>query len=349
MNDPRPELRSRAAAERAARNGVGEARVLAELATAETALGALPEAIAALERAAQLFSLAGRTADESKARYGLSMLAWKQRPGSTLALKHLEDAEALARRAGDLTLLARVLDRKAGMAIAAQAYPEAARLLNDVAALRESIGDADGRLDAIRRMATVASLMGEPKRAFELLSEGLVDAAAGAGEILRARLELNLLARSARSAQTGELDPRFAGVRAEPLSVLLTDAVATGDRGGAGYVRVQMAADANLATRHEEAAAYAESARLDALELMDPMLYLLACLSIAEAREKLGDRIGVLTALFTCKASLQDLLGEAAGKPVLGVVESLERRWGQTVFDEALAGYRERVAAGPVG
>lgn len=345
MNDPRPDLRSRVAAERAAQNQVGEARALAELATAETALGALPEAIAALDRAAQLFALAGRTAEESKARYGLSMLVWKQRPGSTLAVKHLEDSETLARRAGDLALLARVLDRRAGMALAAQAYADAAGLLNDVAALRGSIGDGDGRLDAIRRMATVASLMGEPKRAFELLSEGLVDAAAGAGEILRARLELNLLARSARSAQTGELDARFAGVRAEPLSVLLTDAVAAGDRSGAGYVRLQMAADANLVKRHEKAAAYAESARLDALKLRDPTLYLLACLSIAEAREKLADLVGVLTVLFTCKASLQDLLGEAAGKPVLGVVESLEKRWGQAVFDEALAGYRARVAA----
>lgn len=346
MNDPRPDLRTRITAERTALNAVGEARLLTELATAETAMGDVPAGIAALERAAGLFAIAGRTAEESKTRYGLSLLTWKLRPGSTIALKHLEDAEASARRAGDLGLLARVLDRKAGMAVAAQVYPEAARLLNDVAALRESIGDADGRLDAIRRMASMASLMGEPKRAFELLSEGLVDATAGAAQLLRARLELNLLARSARTAKTGELDPKFAGIRAEPLSVLLTDAVGAGDRSGAGYVRLQMAADANLAKRHEEAAAYAESARQDALELTDPMLYLLACLSIAEAREKLDDRVGVLTILFTCKATLQDLLGEAAGKPVLGVVESLEKRWGQTVFDQALGEYRRRVAAG---
>ena len=42
--------------------------------------------------------------------------------------------------------MAKILDRKAGIAVAAQAYPEAARLLNDVAALRESIADHDGRL-----------------------------------------------------------------------------------------------------------------------------------------------------------------------------------------------------------
>ncbi len=346
MNDPRPDLRTRIAAEHAALNALGEAKLLVDLATAETAMHDLPAGVAALERAAGLYALAGRTAEESKVRYGLSLLSWKHRPGSTTALKHLEDAEALARRAGDLALLARVLDRKAGMAMAAQAYPEAARLLNDVAALRESIGDADGRLDAIRRMASVASLMGEPKRAFELLSEGLVDAAAGPADVLRARLELNLLARSARTAQTGELDPKFAGVRAEPLGVLLADALAAGDRSGAGYVRLQMAADANLAKRHDEAASYAESARQDALELTDPMLYLLACLSIAEAREKLDDRVGVLTILFTCRATLQDLLGEAAGRPVLGVVESLEKRWGPAVFDPALAEYRRRVAAG---
>lgn len=346
MNDPRPDLEARIAAARARQDAVGEARLQTELSTAHTALGALPQAIAAMERAAGLFGIAGRAADECRARYGLSLLAWKQRAGSPAALKHLEDAEALARRVGDLSLLARILDRRAGIALAAQAYPEAARLLNDVAALRESIADHDGRLDAIRRMASVASLMGQPQRAFELLSEGLLDAAAGPAELLRARLELNLLARGARGAP-GTLDPRSAGVKAEPLSVLLADAVTAGDRGAAGYIRLQMAADANLGGRPDEAGAFAESARQDALECMDPMLYLLACLSLAEVREKGKDLVGVLTILFTAKATLQDLLGEAAGRPVLGVVQSCERRWGQPVFDAALAEYRQRAAADP--
>ena len=341
MSDTRPALRERIALAHAAADAVAEARLQAELATAETAMGALPEAITALDRAAALFQLAGRGADEARARYGLSLLLWKQRAGSTLALRHLEDAEAIARRVGDLSLLGKILDRKAGMALAAQAYPEAARLLNDVASLRESIGDHDGRLDAIRRMASVASLMGDPKRAFELLSEGMVDAEAGQAELLRARLELNLLARGARAVGPRQaLDPKMAGVRAEPLSVLVADAVALGDHGAAGYIRLQMAADANLGGRYDEGGTYSESARQDALQCRDPMLYLLACLSIAEVREKLGDRVGVLTILFTCKATLQDLLGEAAAKPVLGVVHSVEQRWGAEVFEAAMVEYR---------
>lgn len=318
MSDIRPGLHEKIAHAHAAADAIGEARIQAELATAETAMGALPEAIAALDRAAALFQRAGRGVEEARARYGLSLL---------------------------LSQRARILDGGVGAAVAAQAYPEAARLLNEVVSLRERAGDRDGRLDAIRRLASVSSLMGDPKRAFEILSEGMVDAGAGQAELLRARLELNLLARAARAAgprQSSAAEP--VGVRAEPLSVLVADAVALGDHSAAGYIRLQMAADANLGARPDEAATHAESARQDALRCSDPMLLLLASLAIAEVREKVGDRVGVLTILYTCKAALQKLLGEAAAKPVLDVLLSVEKRWGAEVFEAATVEHRAQGA-----
>lgn len=337
----RQALKARVLAARAANDVPAEAALLGDLSAVEVAWGDLDSALAALDRATQLYASLGKDSETALALYGASIVLWKQRPGVPAALKRLEQAEAVARRGGDLALLARILDHKAGMAVAAKAYVEAAALLNDVAALRESIGDNDGRLDAIRRMAAVVSLLGDAKRAFELLSEGLVGAEASLPNVLRARLDLNLFARSARTP-----DGRFPvapGERLEPLGVLLTDAVHSGDHGLAGYIRLQLAADANQNRRPQEAATFAESARQDALNATDPMLYLMACLSIAEAREVLGDRVGVLTILFTCRATLVDLLGEQAGRPVLGVVDSLETRWG-AAFAPALAAYRAQFA-----
>ena len=163
--------------------------------------------------------------------------------------------------------------------------------------------------------------------AFDILADALAESRAGPAQLVRARLELHLLARGA-------------GLEGEPLQQLVDEAMEIGDTGAAGYVRLQMAADALQARDAVGGEALADGARRDALDCTDPILYLNACLLMAEARDQRGDRVGMLTILFTCKASLQDILGEQGARPVLALIESLEARWGPEVFGAALEGYR---------
>jgi hypothetical protein len=95
-----------------------------------------------------------------------------------------------------------------------------------------------------------------------------------------------------------------------------------------------------------EAAADARAAREDALALVDPVGYLTACLLLSETAERQGDHVGALTILFTCRASLADLLGEAGGEPVLALVDALRERWGDAAFDIAMRRYREQFEGG---
>jgi len=86
----------------------------------------------------------------------------------------------------------------------------------------------------------------------------------------------------------------------------------------------------------------AQCAREKALQAVDPFLYVLACGAIARVRDEAGDRVGALTILFTCKASIEDLLGPVAGGFVVPMIEALEKRWGSKVFSDTLALYRAK-------
>jgi hypothetical protein len=100
----------------------------------------------------------------------------------------------------------------------------------------------------------------------------------------------------------------------------------------------QAQAKGDLATAELEA----QGARQAALDAVDPFLYLLACGSIARIRDEAGDRVGALSILFTCKASIEDLLGPTAGGFVVLMIDALEKRWGKEVFYETLALYRNQ-------
>ena len=66
---------------------------------------------------------------------------------------------------------------------------------------------------------------------------------------------------------------------------------------------------------------------------------------MAEAQEMMGDRVGTLETLLTCKATLQDHVGPVAAQPARDMLEALRRRWGEEVVQEALAQYKARVSA----
>lgn len=151
---------------------------------------------------------------------------------------------------------------------------------------------------------------------------------------LETRLELRAL--EALRPDSDEPPETFASLRAE--------AEALGDSGILGSLELEQAMADMRAGEFARAHQHADAARQAALDTPDPVRYLIACMLIAEARENLDDRAGVIAILLTCKASLERLMGDTAGQQVRMVLDSLERRWGHDGVAAALAEYRARVA-----
>ncbi len=319
------------AAEAATARALGEsgreARALSEYATAAIGDRDVVGAGRALERAAALFAQLGDNAEEAKTRYGMAILLARVRPGHAAILENLGLAESAARRAGDPRLVGRVLDRQAALLCGQQRYADAAAKLAEVAEILERLGDHENRLDTLRRLAMLVQLAGQPERALELLAAAMVGGAPSSAQMLRARLELQLLGRQL-------------GATTESLEGILADAVKAGDHGAAGYLQLQLAGDAIQGGRLPRGAWYTAEAKKSALECTDPILYLLASMMLAEIQEKEDDRLGVLNTLFTCKATLEDLLGQSAATPVLAVIHTVEQRWGEEAFGAVMERYR---------
>lgn len=93
-------------------------------------------------------------------------------------------------------------------------------------------------------------------------------------------------------------------------------------------------------------AARAEEACAEALRSTDTLRivhYLAACVLLAGARSRLGDRPGALASLLTCKGTLERELGKEAGQQIIPILNALVEPWGQAGLQEALTTYRARL------
>ncbi len=111
----------------------------------------------------------------------------------------------------------------------------------------------------------------------------------------------------------------------------------------AGNLQLQQAAAALQAGEFQQAVEQAEAAcesAKQAKELAKFTQYLIASLTIAEAREQLGDRAGVLAALLRCKVYLEGYLGKAPGQAVNQVLDSYQQRWGKAAMAQAIREYQ---------
>lgn len=242
------------------------------------------------------------------------------------------DAAALVRIAGDMALYAEVLEHKAASARAAGANDIAGGDYLELEETYTSSGDVKALAQLKLNRASLHHLAGLPHKALTRMDEA-VALARQAGDpetLLHVRL-----ARRAYTAQTR----RDSSV--EPLHELLEEAQGLGLSGPASIAHIARASELARAGKHAQAAAQAELGRQAALDGDDPVLYLFSCLLLAECREALEDRPGVLAILLTCKGTLEDRLGKAAGRPVVMILDSLEGRWGDAAVQEALRTYRK--------
>ncbi|MEZ4473240.1 MAG: transporter [bacterium] len=244
-----------------------------------------------------------------------------------------ERFRAAGSRVDELRARLRVVETLQGRQQVEAAITELTGMIAD---LTEWGGDR-GLVDCLRHRASLHGLMAR----FDAAAADH-DAAVAAAERLGDRA-LSLRVRLERRAIVPFADGD--AERWESWQALIAEAKALGDAASAGEIQLQRAAEALRADDYDQGLLFAAAARQAALDATEPVLYLMAGLLTAEAREGRGDDAGVIEILLTCKATLERAFGRELAEPVITVLDSLEPRWGEARFAAALGRYRAWAAA----
>ena len=326
----RAELSTRLERARFRGDRANELDVLIRLAAVEVAGGHVERALPYLDGADDLLAneigddlAAGRVhyiRGQALARLGRDGLA-----SFRAASAHFLAAEA---RVDELRARLRIVELLQDRQEIEEAILELSKMIADLL----GFGSDRGLMDCYRYRAGLHSMVARFDHAISDYDEA-VAAAERLGEpdlTLRMRLERRaLIPYSARDAESWD-----------DWADLIAEASARGNDQALGDIRLQQAATALRADRFEDGLSLAQEAQQAALDAGQPVLYLMACMLVAEAREGLGDHAGVIEILLTCKASLERAYGREFAAPLLVVLDSLEPRWGPEIFQPALASYR---------
>jgi len=303
------ELRVEARGARARADEGAEAALQLDIASFAIAANRPGEARNAVVLARRLFRRTGSPGGIAQATYMLAVLDARTPEGRPAARRHFTEARQAARSAGDMVLAARALERLGRLHAQGDEVEAAAIALAEAVAELRLAGEPERAAEVAAQRALML-VLDEPRA-------GIVASRSDTPESVDVSRELRADATAALAGSPLE----GYGELAEAASQL--------EAGGAGA-----------------AVELAGGARRTALEHADPVLYLLACLLEAQAREAQGDRVACLTALFTCGATLADLLGEDARTPVLAVIDSLRRDWGDEAFETLMTRYRAQFTDG---
>lgn len=346
MTDSAAEARLREAAarvqgHRAAGDKAAEAEARAEKAYLHASAGDFAAAAEELKEARRLHLERNDPRAQAKVAYGCGLVLERVPDRQDEALRAFRDAAALARLAADPAQEMQALHRVVRFHERRGDLAEAQANLTVMIERLEGWKNDAGLFDTYRHRAALEQARAAPDRALADLERALA-AAGRLGDRARevhARLERRAL-HPATSAPAASW---------ESWEALAHDASGVAAPGLVASVEVQRAAAHGQRGEWAEAAVAAEAAREAALREDAVLSYLLACLLIAEAKNGLGDRVGTLAMLLTCKATLEKRLGPEAGEPLKLVLDALEGRWGKAGLERALAEYRERAKAGPIG
>lgn len=293
-----------------------------------TSAGDEPQARRALRQALQARRRIGETQPLAKTRYGLALLESRVAGRQHQARVGFEQAVAEFRESDDGHMVATALLRLADLDLAEGSYDHACIRCGDAADAFGGIGDDAGRLHALRLGARAAHLAGDTTRA---------------GRFLTAAVD----ASSPEDSLSLRLDAAALGISHEPDEAELDDLLGDASESAHGSLLLLRAAQRIGRRAFEDAESDAQEARRLALDHADPLLYLLSCLQIAGIRQAVDDRTGMLTALFTCQATLGDLLGDDARVPVLQMIRSLHIAWGDERFQSEMRRYRAQFEEDP--
>lgn len=330
-----------AIAEACARVGdaLGQADALARLAAVATAAGELAPAARLLDQAAALADRPGGHGLRAQYLYGRGRLLERlgDRAGADAALR---EAVGLAGALGERATWAKAQRQRAALAISGGDVPEGIAQLNVLLAF---LGEHEAEIpegaaevcSGLRLRSMLHVARGLPRAGLDDL-DAAVEAAQRSGDG-RLQLQVRIERRALADQLKGEGPP-------EPWSALLREAAASGDEGLKAAASLEAAASALREGQPAQALAAASQARAAALGGDDPSRYLLACLLISEAWEKLGQHAEVIEVLLTAKATLEGLLGPEAGQGLRLILDSLPQRWGNEAFQAGLRRYRAKMA-----
>jgi len=330
-HDSIADLDARAAQARAAGDGMAEALALQDAAAALIPGGDLDGARSRLSRALWLHESADRPRDAAGVNYIQALLEGRLAGDADKARTLLESALSGFGRAGDASMAGRCHMHLASMALGRGDAGTADAHLSSAVQAFSLAGDIGREQAALSSRITTLQLLSRPAEALDLTGRALALAEGDLGASLKARLARLPLLRQA---------PRTPELPVDSIDAVLADAERAGQLSQSGQARLIRASERQAAGDLQGALVDADAARQAALGVPDPVLYLLACLAVSELHEARGDRLAALTALFTAQASLADLLGEGARKPVLYVIAARRRRWGEPAWQDLIARYR---------
>lgn len=365
-------LTARVAEARAGGDLAGEAEAHAEIAALHTMLGAFDDATAALRAAVgcgqALWDADGdRSADELRAlgegpverhtpwlrqRYGLARLI-AQAPAGRKEAESIWEAVAAEAHAfhayapGEALreLYGQCYARLIALAVEAEDFAEASARAATLVGTLEGWPDAKPALyDALRQQARFEQLVGAAQGSRFILEK----AVAAQTRAVKVALEMRDVAATIRARLELQALHNLMGRHAEPIAFarLIDLARAAGDEVLVGDLLLERAATSVREGRLVIGESEAQEVRQRAMASHDPTRYLMACMLIAEARERRDDRPGVIEILLTCKATLEAEVGLGVGEQVKRVLDSLVDRWGEAAMREALVTYRQRMGAG---
>ncbi len=329
------ELDSRAEAARASGDSAEEASALQEAAAALIPAGDLAGVRRRLGAALSLHLAAGRPRDAAGARYLLALTEGRVAGDVVAAEGLLKQALTGFVETGEASMAGRCRMHLASMALGRNEAEGADAHLAKAIADFARAGDHGRELAAISARIMTLQLLSKAAEALALTGRALALSEGDVAANLKLRLTRLPLLRQA---------PRTPELPVDSLDAVLADAERAGQLSLSGQARLTRASTRQGSGDLAGALVDADAARQAALGVPDPVLYLLACLCVAELHEARGDQLAAITALFTCQASLADLLGEEARKPVLWVIAMRRRRWGEARWQEIMGAYRQQFA-----
>ncbi len=316
---------------------VGEAAARAQKAQLHSKAGHWMEGAQELHWAARLAYDGGQVGLHGQYLYGKGLLL--SYAGPTLreeTYASLRKGAAAARVGGNLPIAHKALRRLVELHEQDGDYAAASHASGELCASLEGQGPStelvDLLLERVRLLRQARRASGEPEP-----TEALSDLSAAVG--IAERLDDHR-----RMARSRLLRRIYAGLLGETELQPIFGLLVKHDQMLIGGMPLKRAVLAMRVDEPEAALREAAEERRTSLSSGDPIRYLASCLLMAEAQEMMGDRVGTLETLLTCKATLQDHVGPIAAQPARDMLEALRNRWGEEVVQEALTQYRARVS-----
>jgi len=295
--------------------------------------GRMAEAAHSAESSSNIYAELADLKGEAGSRYAEALILAQIPQQRHRCLPLLRRSTSLAQAVGDIVQEMKSRQRIANTQANGDDLKSAEKEVTAMIARLTDLKIDRGLVDTYRHRASIRLARGRPNDAVADYDRALQ----AAESVDDAHLRLTTRVER-RAAQTYALAGQ---AEIEPFSELLLDAKGLGDKSLTATVLLQEASEFLRGGKHQPGEEKAQEAEEAALAARNPVMYVMSAMLIAEAREGLGNRVGVLEVLLTCKATLEHAFGPELSQQVVLVLDSLRGRWGEEELEKAKVGYRQ--------